>query len=73
MQDNKSKARVKRCKGWLEQLMMRVEEHLANPSDISVRKPLLFLSLVFYHHLEAFSLLNLRSEHFIMVFNTMYF
>lgn len=54
MQDNKSKARVKRCKGWLEQVMMRDKEHLANPSDISVRKPLLFLSLVFYHHFGGF-------------------
>lgn len=53
-QENENKAGVKRCKGWLEHSATGDKEHSANPPDISVRKPLLFLSLVFYLHFGAF-------------------
>lgn len=47
---NSGKARLKRCKGWLEQPVIGDKEHLANQFGISVRKPL----LVFASALSAF-------------------
>lgn len=43
---NSGKARLKRCKRWLEQPVIGDKEHFANQFDISVRKPLLFFASV---------------------------